>query len=113
MTVGETPMRTRLYSTRDVAQKLGVRRYRLDYLLETGRIPEPSLRIAGKRIWSADELEAAASVLTDQAGSTTGNGSEAREDAGQEAGPQSSRLREHGSRTNEERADGEGRGRKG
>jgi len=86
MTKGETAKDTKLYSTRDVAERLGLRRYQVDYLLETGRILEPALRVAGKRIWCAEELQAAAEWLRETKtesvrGATeapTGNGEQQR-----------------------------------
>lgn len=46
-----------VYSTGTAARKLGVKRYQLEYLLETDQVPEPALRVAGKRVWTLDEVE--------------------------------------------------------
>lgn len=56
----------KFYSTREVAEALGLRRYQLAYLLETHQVPEPALRVAGKRVWSKKEMEAAAARLQEQ-----------------------------------------------
>ena len=52
-----------IYSTGSVARKLGVKRYQLEYLLETDQVPEPRLRVAGKRIWDQDEVDRTARIL--------------------------------------------------
>ena len=52
-----------LSSTGQVARRLGVRTYQLTYLLETEQLPEPRLRVAGKRAWTDDEIEEVARVL--------------------------------------------------
>lgn len=54
------------FSTGQVAQMLGLRPYQVHYLLDTGRIREPQLRVAGKRIWTAAEIEAARESLDDR-----------------------------------------------
>ena len=56
-------MNEKLYSTGDVAERLGLRRYQLDYLLETNQILEPLQRVAGKRVWTKEELDRAEAVL--------------------------------------------------
>lgn len=56
-------MNEKLYSTSEVARRVGLKRYQLDYLLETEQVPEPSLRVAGRRVWSHQELDRVASVV--------------------------------------------------
>jgi DNA-binding transcriptional MerR regulator len=46
----------KVYATGQVAKKTGLRRYQIDYLLETGRVPEPKTRAANKRLWSEEEI---------------------------------------------------------
>ena len=45
-------------SLKDVAALLGVKAYRIEYLLAHGLVPEPRLRISGRRVFSASDLEA-------------------------------------------------------
>ncbi len=52
-------------STGDVVRRLGIQRYRLHYLLDTGRVAEPLLRVGGKRIWTEDEYARAAEVVAE------------------------------------------------
>ena len=52
-----------IYSTTEVAHQLGIQRYQLDYLLETQQLPEPKLRVAGKRLWTNQDIERAAELL--------------------------------------------------
>jgi len=56
-------MSERLYSTGDVARRLGIQRYQLEYLVETQQIPEPAVRVAGKRVWNEAEVQEAAKFL--------------------------------------------------
>jgi hypothetical protein len=42
----------------EVAKVAGVKPYVIAYAISAGHIPEPTLRIAGKRIFSAKEVEA-------------------------------------------------------
>ncbi len=56
-------MTPRIYSTGEVARMLGLRRYQLSYLLETGRVEEPEQRVAGKRVWTASDVERAAAAI--------------------------------------------------
>ena len=45
-------------SLKDVAALLNVKAYRVEYLLAHGLVPEPKLRISGRRVFSASDLEA-------------------------------------------------------
>ena len=45
-------------STGDLARDIGLQRYQLEYLIETGAVPDTALRVAGNRVWSADQVEA-------------------------------------------------------
>lgn len=56
-------MMKRIYSTGEVARRLGLKRYQLHYMLETDQITEPLLRIAGRRAWTREELDRVASVV--------------------------------------------------
>ncbi len=56
-------MTQRFYSTGEVARRLGLKPYQLNYLLETDQVEEPSLRVAGKRVWTQDELDCVGQVL--------------------------------------------------
>ncbi|MGA2254685.1 MAG: MerR family transcriptional regulator [Thermoguttaceae bacterium] len=44
-------------SLKDIAALLGVKAYRVEYLLAHGLVPEPKLRISGRRVFSASDLE--------------------------------------------------------
>lgn len=49
-------MKQNFYSSGDVARQLNVPRYLLLQWLEAGKLPEPQLRVAGKRVFSEEEL---------------------------------------------------------
>jgi hypothetical protein len=50
-------------SLKDVARLLAVPAYRIEYRLAQGRVPEPSLRIAGRRVFSSQDLANLAASL--------------------------------------------------
>ena len=43
-------------SLRDVASLLGCKAYRIEYLLCHGLVPEPQLRISGRRVFSPKDV---------------------------------------------------------
>ena len=43
-------------SLKDVAALLGVKAYRVEYLLAHGLVPEPKLRISGRRVFGPEDL---------------------------------------------------------
>lgn len=43
-------------SLKDVAAQLGVKAYRVEYLLCHGLVPEPQLRISGRRVFSPKDV---------------------------------------------------------
>ncbi len=45
-----------LYSMSDVADLLKVQQHKIHYLLATKQVPEPRLRVAGKRLWRLEEI---------------------------------------------------------
>lgn len=45
-----------LYSLTDVADLLHVAAHKITYLLQTRQVPEPRLRVAGKRLWTLGEI---------------------------------------------------------
>jgi DNA-binding transcriptional MerR regulator len=49
-------MQTELYSLSDVAHLLRVKPHRILYLLSSGAVPEPRLRVGGKRLWTHEEI---------------------------------------------------------
>ena len=53
-------------STGEVAERLGIPTYKLQYLLSTDQVPEPAMRVAGKRAWREDEIQQARRVLEDR-----------------------------------------------
>jgi DNA-binding transcriptional MerR regulator len=56
-------MNNELFSLGDVARLVGVKPHRIQYLLSTAAVAEPALRVAGKRLWSAEEVAALSEVL--------------------------------------------------
>jgi DNA-binding transcriptional MerR regulator len=44
------------YSMKNVAEKVGVAPFRINYAITNGLIPEPVLRFAGKRVFSEEDL---------------------------------------------------------
>ena len=53
-TPGENPMEQ--MSLKDVAALLGVKAYRIEYLLCHGLVPEPKLRISGRRVFGPEDV---------------------------------------------------------
>ena len=49
-------MNKQFFSLGDVAQLLRTTAHKIHYLLATGQVPEPRLRIGSRRIWTADEI---------------------------------------------------------
>lgn len=49
-------MHAELYSLSDVADLLRVKPHRILYLLSSGSVPEPRLRVGGKRLWTHEEI---------------------------------------------------------
>ena len=43
-------------SLRDVASLLGCKAYRIEYLLCHGLVPEPKLRISGRRVFGPEDV---------------------------------------------------------
>ena len=43
-------------SLKDVAALLGVKAYRIEYLLCHGLVPEPRLRISGRRVFGPEDV---------------------------------------------------------
>jgi hypothetical protein len=54
------------FSTSEAAKAMGIQAYSLSYLLNTGKVAEPGLRVGGKRIWTKDEVERAILSLSKQ-----------------------------------------------
>jgi hypothetical protein len=48
----ETPM-----SLKNVADRLGIKYYRIAHAISCGQIPEPKMRIAGRRIFTRKDLQ--------------------------------------------------------
>jgi hypothetical protein len=44
-------------SMQDCARQLQIQSYRIQYAYAHGRVPEPRLRIAGRRVFTPDDLE--------------------------------------------------------
>ena len=51
-------MKNKFYSTIDCAKAAGIQEYRIAYAHRTGKVPEPELKVAGKRIYQQHEVEA-------------------------------------------------------
>jgi DNA-binding transcriptional MerR regulator len=43
-------------SLKDVARVLNIKPYRIEYLLANGIVPEPQLRVAGRRLFTPDDV---------------------------------------------------------
>lgn len=52
-----------LFSLRDVARILRCRNYQVIYLITTGQVPEPRLRVGGKRIFTLTDIHRLAEKL--------------------------------------------------
>lgn len=61
-------MNQELYSLGDVSKMLNVQAHRILYLLSTRAVPEPSLRVGGRRLWSLPEIAVVAEKLKIQLG---------------------------------------------
>jgi hypothetical protein len=46
-----------LYSIKEVAKILKKRPYQITYVLDTGRVPEPEVRLGNRRAWDMDEIK--------------------------------------------------------
>lgn len=51
-------MEKQFFTLGDVAQLLRTTPHKIHYLLSTGQIPEPSLRIGSRRVWTMPEIGA-------------------------------------------------------
>lgn len=49
-------MQQELFSLGDVAELLRAKPHRIFYLLSVGAVPEPRLRVGGKRLWTLEEI---------------------------------------------------------
>ncbi len=47
----------------DVSRKLGCEPYRIVYLLTTGKVPEPRLRLGNRRLFTTDDIARIAAKL--------------------------------------------------
>lgn len=56
-------MNQEFFSLREVARLLAVKPHRILYLLSVGTASEPALRVAGKRLWSHEEIAALSELL--------------------------------------------------
>ena len=45
-----------VYSLREAAQMLGTQAHRIQYALASGKVPEPQIRIAGKRVFQHSDI---------------------------------------------------------
>ena len=52
-----------IFSLGQVAKILGVRTYRISFLFESGKLPEPKLRFAGKRVFLPADIIKIARLL--------------------------------------------------
>ena len=44
-----------IFTSGQMAEKIGVTRQHLQYLIETGRVPGPSLHVPGRRLFTSDD----------------------------------------------------------
>jgi DNA-binding transcriptional MerR regulator len=47
---------SQIFSMKDVAARVGVAPFKINYAITNGLIPEPVLRLAGKRVFSEEDL---------------------------------------------------------
>ena len=47
---------SQIFSMKDVAERVGVAPFKISYAISNGLIPEPVLRLAGKRVFSEEDL---------------------------------------------------------
>jgi DNA-binding transcriptional MerR regulator len=51
----------------EVAAELGLPRWRLAYLVERGAVPDAALRVPGRRLFTADDVERIRQALAERA----------------------------------------------
>lgn len=51
-------MENKFFSLKDVAELVRTQPYKIHYWLSNGLIPEPQLRIGGRRVWTLPEIVA-------------------------------------------------------
>lgn len=56
-------MNETLFSMKEVARILRVQPYQIAYLLNTNRVPEPKVRLGGRRAFAAEDIERLAARL--------------------------------------------------
>jgi len=56
-------MRKSVFTTGEVAQKVGMPRWRLQYLIEREEVPGPSFEVPGRRLFSVADIDNIARVL--------------------------------------------------
>ena len=52
-----------LLTTGELARQLGIQRYQLMYLLETGCVPDARVRAGGRRLFTAAEVSQAEAIV--------------------------------------------------
>ena len=50
-------MQNELLSTRDLARRLNIPAHRIEYALAARKIKEPKLRVAGRRLFDAEDIQ--------------------------------------------------------
>ena len=50
-------MESRMFSLGQVAQKIGVAPFRITYSITTGLVPDASLRFAGRRVFTEEDVQ--------------------------------------------------------
>ncbi len=56
-------MQIQLKSISDVSRLLNIRKYRIEYALSEGKLPEPKLRFLGKRCFLPEDIAAVATFF--------------------------------------------------
>ncbi len=70
---------TKLFSIRDVARRLGVAAHQIGYAHVQGKLAEPKLWVAGKRVYTAADLRRVAAYFgVDLAGGPGRRGADGR-----------------------------------
>jgi DNA-binding transcriptional MerR regulator len=53
-----------LVGTGTAAEVLGIKRHRLIALIDVGKLPEPTVRVPGRRLFSSEDIEAVRKALS-------------------------------------------------
>ncbi len=52
-----------LWSTKQLANHLGLKRYQIEHLIDTGKIPDSTLRVSNRRLFTQADVEIIESMI--------------------------------------------------